>query len=361
MKNFLLGLVSILVAFLVLAVGGEIVTRLVYLMPEPVAPDRVIGVMTLDPELGWVATANYLFDGQLVDAGGNAYPANIRSNSAGYRMYGNPQEEGRKKVLFLGDSFTQAMHVSNENTYYGILGRDLDLEVFAFGTEAYGTLQEYMLLDRIIDGIKPDVVVLQFCPNDFINNHYALELESVSNNNGLRRPYFQDGNIVYRTPSRVAALREFAASYSHFLYWILTRIDMVKAAPANASLDDSSEQLIVKEGLSYPYFQESVQITQQLLKKFRDRVPATTPVYIFSSHNAEPYHAQLQRALEGSGMIFIDGTGQAVIDAQKQGITAVAGDHSHWNNAGHQIVADVLKRYFIENGQFTRAADSPAP
>ncbi len=350
MKDFFLGVVSILVAFLFLAIGGEIVTRLVYMMPDPIHPNRVIGVITLDPELGWVATANYAFDGELVDAGGNAYPASIHSNSAGYRMYGNPQEESRKKVLFIGDSFTQAMHVSNDNTYYGILGRDLNLEVFALGTEAYGTLQEYMLLDKIIDDIQPDVVVLQFCPNDFINNHYELELESVANNNGLRRPYFSEGKIAYRTPSRIATLREFAANYSHFLYWILSRIDIVKASPADLAAETTSEKLIVKYGVSYPYFQESVQVTEQLIGKIRARIPATTPVYMFSSHSVWPYHAEIQRIAQNSGMIFIDGTAQAVTAAQKEGITTVAGDNAHWNNAGHQIVADVLKRFFAEQG-----------
>jgi hypothetical protein len=241
------------------------------------------------------------------------------------------------------------MHVSNDKTYHAILAEELDIEVFSIGVEGYGTLQQFMMLDKIIDDIKPDVVVLQFCPNDFINNHYELELGAVSNNNGLRRPYFRENEINYSVPSRFGAIRHFAANYSHFLYFILSRIDILKARPADIPSDESSENLIVKKGMAYPFFQEAVDVTEQLLEKIRRRIPATTPVYIFSTHHGNPYYEQINRISKNSGIIFIDGTGQAVSAAERKGITTTAADKGHWNNAGHRIVAEVLKNYFVKN------------
>ncbi len=233
MKDLFLGIISILIAVIFLAVVGEIGFRVFDHFSGYVGPQKVRGVITLDKELGWLPTPNYSYSGELVDADGKPYAVNIQTDSAGYRTFGNPHSDSRKKVLFLGDSFTHAMHVSNDKTYYGILAKELDIEVFSIGVEGYGTLQEYMMLEKIIDDIKPDVVVLQFCSNDFINNHYDLELGAIGNNNRMRRPYFWENEITYRTPSKFAAISNFAASYSRFLYLVLSRIDMLRARPAN--------------------------------------------------------------------------------------------------------------------------------
>jgi hypothetical protein len=344
MKNLVLGGISILVAVCILAIGGEIAIRLVHFYTDHFSDKMPPRLLALDEELGWLPVSDYLYSGELVDAAGESYPVEIKTNRAGYRAYGDVQTDSRKKVLFLGDSYTYAMHVSNERTYYGILEKELDIEVFAIGVDAYGTLQQYLLADKIIDEIDPDVVVLQFCPNDFINNHYDLEQDSAFNNNGLRRPYFKDNQIQFKTPASFPAVRGFAADYSEFLYFIIKTLDRLKALPAN-----SSESLIEKQGVSYPLFKESVETTDQLLSKIRARIPPDTPVYAFSTNHGFPYHEEFKRLSEENGMQFIDGTSQALRAAESKGITTRAADKAHWNNQGHQIVADVLKNYFEEN------------
>lgn len=340
MKEILLGGVSILVAVIVLAIGGEIAIRVYNLF------SMYVGPITLDREFGWRATPNYSFSGKLVDADGKSYSVDMQTNSAGFRTYGDPHAEGRKKVLILGDSFTHAVHVSNDKTYHALLAKELDIEVFALGVEGYGTLQEYMMLDEIIDDIQPDAVVLQFCPNDFINNHYDLEMASSQNNNRMRRPYFAENRITYKNPSEFAMLRNFSASYSRFLYFILTRLDRLNADSSKFSSEESSEKRIVQEGLAYSLFEEAVQVTEELLHKIRLRVPQETPVYVFSTPIGDPDYEQIKRISSISGVVFIDGTTQALDAAERNGITTTAADKAHWSNAGHQVVADVLSAYF---------------
>ncbi len=344
MKDFVLGGISILVAACLLAIGGEIAIRSIHFYTDHFSDQMNPRFITLDKELGWLPVPDYLYSGELVDAGGASYPVNIQTNGAGYRMFGNLQADSRKKVLFLGDSYTHAMHVSNDKTYYGILKEELDIEVFSFGVDGYGTLQEYMLVEKIIDEIEPDIVVLQFCPNDFINNHYELEQRAVFNNNGLRRPYYKDDEVRYKTPSSFAAIREFAANYSEFLYFIIKKVDGLKARPAK-----SSESMIEQQGTSYPLFKESVETTDQLLGKIRARIPSSTPIYAFSTNHGFPYYDEFKRMSEKNGIYFIDGTSQALTAAESKGITIRSADKAHWNNQGHRIVADVLKSYFEEN------------
>jgi len=341
MKNFFLGLVSIVVALTVLALGGEVATRAYYLFRAHVTNQKLFTIIALDDKYGWLPATNYAFSGVLRDGGGNPYPVDMTTDDRGFRLYGNPQETRRKKVLFVGDSFTQAMHVSDDKTYYALLRDELDIEVFAYGVEGYGTLQEYMILDRFIDEIKPDAVVIQFCPNDIINNLPALERNSTLNRMGLRRPYFIDGQIVYVTAAPFPRLRDFAAKYSRLLYIIIKRIDRLNVRP-----EESIERVIRVEGMQNPLFRQSVEIAGQVLKMIRARVPPQTEIYAFSSDWGRPYHPEFKRISAEAGIHFIDGDGRALRMAEDKGIVTRARDNAHWNNEGHRIVANVLRRYF---------------
>ena len=56
--------------------------------------------------------------------------------------------------------------------------KELGIEVFAYGAGGYGTLQEYLILDEVIDEIQPTTMFWQFCNNDFTDNDHALEVAS---------------------------------------------------------------------------------------------------------------------------------------------------------------------------------------
>ena len=339
MKDFILGGVSILVAIALVAAGGEVAIRAVHFYTEHFGDQKSPKHIILDEELGWLAKPDYYYEGELLDAGGEPYAAKIQTDSQGYRVFGNPGATDRKKVLFLGDSYTQAMQVSNDKAYYSLLRDPLRIEVFAFGVDGFGTLQQYMLLDKIIDDIQPDAIVLQFCPNDLINNYYPLEKNSAYNNNGLRRPYFEDGDIRYRNPANFPAVREFAARYSEFLYFIITRMDRLRPAPAQPS-----EMIIQEQGASYPLYRQSVAVTDQLIGRIRARVPPGVTVYAFSTDHEPPYYETFKELSGKNGLRFIDGTSQALREAERRELTIRAADKKHWNNRGHRIVADVLKQ-----------------
>jgi len=324
----------------VLAVGGELATRAYYLIKAHISNEKLFTIITLDDTFGWLPTPDYSFTGELRDAGGNPYHVEISTDDRGFRLYGNPGETHRRKVLFLGDSYTQAMHVSDDKTYYGLLRDELDIEVFAYGVEGYGSLQEYMVLDRFFDDIKPDVVVIQFCPNDIINNNPELERNSTLNRMGLRRPYLVDGEVVYETAAPFPRLRNFAAHYSRLLYVIIRGIDRMNVRP-----EESIEQVVRVEGMANPLFRQSVETAGQVLKMIRERVSPETEIYAFSSDWGRPYHPEFRRISEEAGIHFIDGNGRALKMAEQRGVTTRAADTAHWNNAGHRIVADVLKRH----------------
>ena len=111
---------------------------------------------------------------------------------------------GTFRVLFLGDSFVEAVQVQQEQGVAEQLERALNqdaaqpVEVINAGVAAYGTGQEYLLLDQIGEQFHPDVVLLLFfVGNDVTNNDYRLELQDGDLKYALK-PYFdlnKDGTL----------------------------------------------------------------------------------------------------------------------------------------------------------------------
>lgn len=340
MKEYILGIISFVFAISLLLLSGEIAIRVYYHLRYTKNQSTGKSIV-LDKQLGWLPTSNYRFDGQKIDANGKSYSVVIQTNNEGFRVFGNPQESDKRKVLFLGDSFTHAMQVSDNKTYYGILKNALSIEVFAFGGGGYGTLQEYMILDKYLDEIRPDIVVVQFSSNDFINNSYELEIRSSMHNNAMRRPYLAKDGIVYRLPKRFATIRAFVNKYSRFIYFMISRIDRLRARHTH-----SVEDTIKEEGMSYPFFRESVGITEQLIHRIRLRIPSATEIYAFSVDDSSPFYDEFKRISRMNEIRFIDGIPQSIRSAEQRGITTRAADKAHWNETGHQIAAGVLEHYF---------------
>ncbi len=158
--------------------------------------------ITLDEKLGWRATENYHFDGIKRNFDGTEYHATVSQDSNGFRLFGNVSS-GKPRIFVIGDSFTQATDVSDDKTYYAVLDRVLDVEVFGYGVGGYGSLQEFLQFEKYLDLVKPNLIVWQYSTDDLINNSSALESESSINSNGMVRSYLKNDQIEYVLPRKL--------------------------------------------------------------------------------------------------------------------------------------------------------------
>ncbi len=103
---------------------------------------------------------------------------------------------GTRRILLLGDSFTEGYAVAEEQTVRAQLenvlrARGERVEVINGGTAAYGTDQEYLFFTTEGRKYQPDVVVLLFFYNDLTGDTLG----------GLQRPRFElepSGQLVLR-------------------------------------------------------------------------------------------------------------------------------------------------------------------
>ncbi|MDX2133865.1 MAG: SGNH/GDSL hydrolase family protein [Saprospiraceae bacterium] len=334
-KRFLLYTTSWLVVLLVMIALGEAVFRTMVFFRSRQYPTYTT---TSDPELGSRAIENFVWKGSVNDVDDHPYELNFSTDDRGFRMFGNPNTT-KKKVLFIGDSFTHAIEVSNDKTFYGLVADSLDIEVFAYGCRGYNTLQEWLLLEKYLPIIKPDLVVLQFCSNDFINNHYELESHSLYNNNRRYRPYLQaDDSMVFRAPAKIGW--QWLSDRSMFFDFIFSRSE--RLLDPYLLKDNASENKITALGKGHEPFAESVQVTERLLRRFRDTLLPEARLLVFTVDHTEPFLSELSHICYRLDIPFAGFIPNKLDERIANGETVMALDGAHWNETGHRVAAGVL-------------------
>lgn len=160
----------------------------------------------------------------------------VRINSDGLRDREHPKAKPADtvRIAVLGDSFSEAMHVPMEQTFWSLLERKLQecnafpgkkVEVINFGVSGYGTAQELMTLRRKVWDYSPDLVLLAFTTyNDIYDNSRALsKTEEV--------PYFvyRDGELTYDASFRDSATyHQRDSKLNRFGRWIHNSLRVVQ-------------------------------------------------------------------------------------------------------------------------------------
>ena len=173
---------------------GEIGLRVARIEGYPKIGDLVDSAPThfhtADPNLGWKLKPGV--SGEWNSEGASFVQVNSEGLRDGEHTKAKPPNTLR--VAVLGDSFTEAIHVPVEQTFWSKLERKLgnceavkgrkNVEVINFGVQGYGTAQELMMLRKKVWDYSPDIVILAFfIGNDVINNSPKLEYDRY-------RPFF---------------------------------------------------------------------------------------------------------------------------------------------------------------------------
>lgn len=339
-RKLLLGLVSFMLISVLIFALCEITTRILLQYTNKLTSPPYNTALK-DELLGWFPKSNYEYKGNMKDKAGNSYPIHIHTDKHSFQAFGdlNPPDS-IKKVWFIGDSYTQSVEVSNSKRFYHLLGGRLPIEVFAYGMSGYGTFQEYLILDKYYDLIQPDIIVLQYCSNDFIDNHYKLEMISDYEVH-QRRPYLTiEGKTKYVRP--VSNLKE-VIEYSKFLDLVLSRVDFLKDA-VYGKPPASAEKLIATQKRAYPDYDYAVKATDKIVQKIKERVAPSTQIVAFSSDIFRPQYGDFKKICADHQIDFIDSIAWQVKRAEEAGKVVKSSDGYHWNEEGHQIVAQFLQK-----------------
>jgi hypothetical protein len=224
------------------------------------------------------------------------------------------------------------------------------------GVGGFGTLQEEELLARTLraSNMRPDVLVLQFCSNDWINNSAELEGEWIFLDQRTRPYRTIDGRVIRTLGNR--SLLMHALEYSRLAGALLRagEILFVKATGRfrfdriPAARRSSAER-------------EAVSITAAELREMRALVP-NAHAYAF---NCEETNLRFQafrqqdefvRVARSAGFVPLVGV-QAFVEGGSSGSRGVrSADGGHYNVEGHRRMADYLFRQICANESQTTCA-----
>ena len=162
--------------------------------------------------------------------------SDVRINSDGLRdrEHTKTKPANTVRIAVLGDSFSEAMHVPMEQTFWLLLERRLQecnvfpgkrVEVINFGVSGYGTAQELLTLRQKVWDYSPDIVILAFTTfNDIYDNSRALsKTEEV--------PYFvyRNGELIYDASFRDSrTYRQRDSQLSRFGRWVHNHLRIVQ-------------------------------------------------------------------------------------------------------------------------------------
>ena len=377
-----LGVVALSVA--IALVLGEVALRVAgFAYPNFWEPDPLTGSKLRPGMEGWQKDE------------GQAY---VKIGSQGLRDREHPlaKPAGTYRIAVLGDSYAEAMQVSQEKAFWWLLPERLQachfagakmVETINFGVSGYGTGHELLTLQERVWQYSPDMVLLAFFPgNDVRNNSKALE--------GEKRPYFslKDGKLMldaafrddpeFKEKQRIAEHRAWLQEAR--LYQLMRRVKAGNVAqhfhnaPVAAAL--AAGQKLTEPGLDEQVFlepkdvkwQEAWSITDRLVEAANAETKShsarfvlailSTPGSVFPDAQLRArYAASLgvkslfypEERLEALGrhdgfeVVALAPAMQRAADEKHvflHGFANTKPGFGHWNEAGHALAADLIAR-----------------
>jgi GDSL-like lipase/acylhydrolase family protein len=342
-------------------------------------------IIRFDPWLGWAKPP--LAEGWLHRP---EYHVHLQINAHGLRGpdrdYRKPP--GTRRILLLGDSFTEGFTVREEATTRAVLESSLrrsgcgDWEVINAGTMGYGTDQEYLFYQREGRRYEPDIVVVMFFYNDLNGNlaseakpwftvepdHLELHGSPVASpreGEWTRRPEpRQPRSGAWRGSMALRLLTERTEQGNPALHRLLARTGLVEPARA--------VELPADFWPFGPGHRQEVgemwRRTEGILAALRKEVEATPArfaiFYVPDETEIDDRVAELTRQRYGmgprwwrSGRVFdrLHGVSVALdmtlfdprlafLEAERRGFPLYFPEDGHWNEEGHRLAGEVLAR-----------------
>ena len=300
-----------------------------------------------DSELGWTTKKNFKHLYHQSDFYNNSYKAAYETDNNGARFSVNINSSGDQiKFLVIGDSFTIDPYVGNDEMWFSIMANKTkkNYDVRAFGGGGYGSLQQYLLLTKkkyALRNFKPDILIMQFCSNDFSNNNLDIELNNFSLSQYMRRPYLINSEIYYHKSFFTLFFRDmpfFSNSKVFaklvFIYEFIVR----KYFPSNYDKIDNK------------IFIEAKRTTFKILKDIRNLHP-NIPAFIFSCSNRNSkLNTNWQEMAKQANFMVLNESSNFIDQGRKENKKIFYKDGGHLNklgnyNLGKSIFEEIKKNY----------------
>ena len=277
------------------------------------------------------------------------------------REFKIPKPAAVKRIMVLGDSLTWGAGLSLKERYTAVAEEklkqkfpDKNIEILNFGRSGGPTVSEANILERYIDRIDPDLIVVGFCFNDPQpkSQDYSVEKE--------RFDLEKQGLINFGNILKSIGLKEISALYVKSIYVFAEYMEIIPAWPT------SLDRVYNKDSHEWQSFVAAL----KKIKNISDTHSLAKP--IFSSLNQGSSSKKITDYTKPDPLLkkMIKWSNQAVRAAKKEGFIAYSHEEEiikqinktnmavnyadgHPNAALNRIYGEKLAEHiseYIENG-----------
>lgn len=258
----------------------------------------------------------------------------------------------KKLIAVIGDSYIEAFAVNVGENYPFLLREKLknDYEVYAFGKSG-APLSQYLHISRYVNKhFDPDILIFNLVHNDFDEsiqelypNNYRFLQVSINEHDSITE-------TIPHKPLKKFINKSALVRYLFFNLHADILLTTKKNYEANINADDvkKNKALIFKS-------------TNYLVKTIREENSDKRIIFVIDAPRSNIYKNTLNKSnvlwmnemmrniCANNNIEYIDLTPYMLEDFQKNGKRFESDYDSHWNEYGHEFVANVLYEYLKNN------------
>lgn len=383
-QNFLLALVSIVVALALLEIGARF-------LPPPFDSSHTNPAETCWPATGWrgqpnfetiIATENMIHD--------------LKLNSLGMHdtEHAIPKPPNTTRILMLGDSFVHAIQVPEAETTHQILEDRLNqgdaspaVQVISAGVSGWGTGQQLRYYQTEGRDYQPDLVLLMFYLGNDVKDNLPGRGITVNGKN-CYAPYFtlinnqldrtpwryapglpptlgQDGWLRHQLANLLGSLHQHSALYTQLEpllapepiqasmldFYIGHNPTFDYALELTYQLVDELHRQVAQDGAQFGV----VLISPQSLIEFtqmdaaaREQVYQRLPA-MRAAETMPPPDQTLSERFKADGSPTLDLLPAFLAHQMSDGEPLYFEQDQHWNAAGNRLAAETIYAWLIDN------------
>ena len=308
------------------------------------------------------------FEGTMRSLG---YSVPIQVNSLGLRGP-EPVNNEQPRWLALGDSFTFAAQVPEEQSFVGLLGDSQQVQLFNAGSDGYGTRHALARFRQLEDKLAPELVVLIFFTgNDFSDNEQWRD----AIRRAKERP---DGAAIMGGPK--PPLRSFLNKNS-VIYGMFNMRKRAKAMTDGKSPEVRRwrREMSIFHRSGRMELRKGIDTTRMPMEELRDRVErkggrlmvaVASPAFAVEDHRTQATFELVNLDLSEAELAAPETETLKLLkeleipscsldtplrQAYAEGERLYLAYDGHWSPAGHLVVAQALEDCLTEHGLAEKA------
>lgn len=359
LKGIVFSIFGIGLTFLIL----ELTLRLIF--PVSDSPD-----VKFNPKLGIMYEPDQT--GYFIKGANAQIKGRYSINSDGWnfpRNYDTEKPKNTFRIAVVGDSFVEALQVSSNKGFPYLLEKNLNnedwhdrrIEVYAFGHAGASAEHYAHMLEYVGENYHPDFVIINIVADDFTNSLYG---------NGRKDNWLlkhDNGKFEAKAPEQVSNLylKKFLRN-SALIRFLTINLDLINQSPIlnkiyYAETRQYADSLDYNEKLRqevFPSLAENILTQYQTLgQKYGFGVLATLDTdraTIYTGQDLEKVEQFKQNKIineEALKLSFplLNLSSSFLKDWQQNHERFDWSIDYHWNERGHQIVADTITKWFSQN------------